>query len=125
MERKDTQIETLSECRFGSVVLLLRLTGIPLKIKKMSTLYSIYVITVIFCTCTTFLGMIVDVYIHRDDLRHAMTNIRALIATTNSVWMFLYCKYVTILAMTIVASRLNIKYIFRFREILAKYDKLI
>jgi len=45
--------------------------------KKMSTLYAIYMINAISCTCTTFVGMFVDVYIHRDDLGYTMTNVRA------------------------------------------------
>ena len=80
------------ESRFISVVLLFRIAGIPLKIKKMSTLYSLYMITVIFSFSTTFVGMIVDVYIHRDNLRHAATNIRASIASTNMVWTWCYCR---------------------------------
>jgi len=92
MKRKVSQMENLSEIRFGSVVLLFRISGIPLKIKKMSTLYTIYMITVIFCTSTTFVGMIVDVYIHRDNLRHAATNIRGSIAVTSMIWIWCYCR---------------------------------
>lgn len=85
-------MESLSDSRFGSLVLLFRIAGVPFKIKKMSTLYTIYMITVTFCTFCTFVGMFVDVYIHRDDLRHAMTNIRVLIPTTNAVWILCYCR---------------------------------
>ena len=85
-------MEILSEIRFSSVVLLFRIAGIPLKMKKMSTLYTIYMITVIFCTSTTFVGMIIDVYVHRDNLRHTVTNIRASITSTNIVWMWCYCR---------------------------------
>ena len=80
------------QSRFSSVVLLFRIAGIPLKIKKMSTLYTLYMITVIFCTSTTFVGMIVDVCIHRDNLRHAVTNIRASITSANMVWTWCYCR---------------------------------
>jgi len=92
MKRKGTQMERLSESRFGSVVLLFRIAGIPLKIKKMSTIYTIYMITVIFCTSTTVVGMIFDVYIHRDNLRHAVTNIRVSIGSLNIVWIWCYCR---------------------------------
>ena len=92
MKRISSQMESLSEIRFGSVVLLFRIAGIPLKMNKMSTLYTIYMITVIFCTSTTFVGMIIDVYVHRDNLRHTVTNIRASITSTNIVWMWCYCR---------------------------------
>ena len=92
MKRIGSQMESLSEIRFSSVVLLFRIAGIPLKIKKMSTLYTIYMITVIFCTGTTFVGMIADVYVHRDNLRHTVTNIRVSITATNMICIWCYCR---------------------------------
>jgi hypothetical protein len=92
MDNEVPEIKGLSNSRFSSIIFLLRLAGIPFKMKKISTLYTIYMITVISCTCTTFVGMFFDVYIHRDDLGHVMTNIRVSIAFTNFIWMFLYCR---------------------------------
>jgi hypothetical protein len=92
MDNEIPEVKRLPNGRFGSIIFLLRLAGIPIKMKKMSTLYAIYMITVISSSCTTFVGMIVDVYIHRDDLGHVMTNIRASIALTNALWMFFYCR---------------------------------
>jgi len=92
MDNEIPEEKRMSNSRFGSIIILLRLAGIPCKMKKMSTLYAIYIITVISCSCTTALGMFVDVYIHRDDLGHVMTNIRASIAFTNALWMFFYCR---------------------------------
>jgi hypothetical protein len=92
MDNEILKVKELSNSRFGSIIFLLRLAGIPFKMKKMSTIYAIYMITAISCTCTTFIGMFVDVYIHRNDLGHAMTNIRASIAFTNSMWLFFYCR---------------------------------
>jgi hypothetical protein len=91
MDNEVPEVKSLSNVRFGSINFLLRLSGIPFQLKKMSTLYAIYMITVIASSCTTFVGMIVDVYIHRDDLGHAVTNIRVSIALTNALWMFFYC----------------------------------
>jgi hypothetical protein len=92
MDNKVSKVKGLSKTRFNSIIFLLRLAGIPFKMKKMSTIYAIYMITMISCTCITFLAMFVDVYIYRDDLGHVMTNIRDSIAITNVVWMFLYCR---------------------------------
>jgi hypothetical protein len=91
MDYEVTKVKRLSTSRFGSIIFLLRLAGIPFKMKNMSTLYAIYMITVIPSTCTTFVGMLVDVYIHRNDLGHVMTNIRASIAVASSLWWFCYC----------------------------------
>jgi hypothetical protein len=92
MDNELLKVKELSNYRFGSVIFLLRLAGIPFKMKKMSTIYAIYRITAIFCSCSTFVGMFVDVYINRDDLWHAMTNIRVMIGLMNSLWLLFYCR---------------------------------
>ena len=50
MEREETKVKRLSEIRFIRIIFLLRLGGIPLKMKKISTVYVIYMVTVIICT---------------------------------------------------------------------------
>ena len=92
MDNEGPKLKELSNSRFGSIIFLLRLSGIPFKMDKMSTLYAIYMVTVISCTCTTYVGMFVDVYVNRDDLGHTMTNIRGSIGYTNVLWMFFYCR---------------------------------
>jgi len=92
MDNEVPEVKGMSSFRFRSIIFLLRLAGIPFQMKKMSTLFTIYMITVISCTCTTFVGMLVDVYIHRDDLGHVMTNFRASIGFTNVLWVFFFCR---------------------------------
>jgi hypothetical protein len=92
MESGESNLKGLSESRFRSMVFLFRLAGIPFKMKKISTIYAVYMRTVIICSFSTFVGMIVDVYIHRDDLGHAMTNIRVTIGATSIVWIYVYCR---------------------------------
>ena len=92
MEREETKVKGLSEIRFRWIIFFLRLAGIPFKMKKMSTLYAIYMITVIICTYSTLIGMFVDVYIHRDDLSHVMTNLRILTAMSCLVWSYFFCR---------------------------------
>ena len=92
MESKEIKIKNLSESRFGLVILLFRLGGIPFKMNEISTIYAIYMNILIICGGTTYLGMFVDVYIHRDDLGHAMTNIRVSIGFTNVLCMLFYCR---------------------------------
>jgi len=92
MDNEGPQVKGLSNSRFGWIIFLLRVAGIPLKMKKMSTLYAIYMVTAISCSCTTCVGMFVDVYIYRDNLAHVMTNIRVLIGFTNVLWILFYCR---------------------------------
>jgi len=92
MDNEVQEVKGLSNRRFGSIIFLLRLAGIPFKMKNMSTLYAVYMIITIFSACTTFLGMCVDVYIHRNDVGHVMTNIRFTIGFMNVLWIFFYCR---------------------------------
>ena len=87
-----TKLNGLSEIRFVSMIFLLRMAGIPLKMKKLKPLYTIYMVTVIVCSCSSFTGVYVDVYIHWDDLGRAMTTIRVLFSMANVMWIFSHCK---------------------------------
>ena len=92
MEKEETKVKGLSEIRFRWIIFFLRLAGIPFKMNRMSTLYAVYMITVIICTYSTVIGMFIDVYIHRDDLGYVMTTIRALTAIINSLWIDFSCR---------------------------------
>jgi hypothetical protein len=92
MESENPKVNGLSGSRFSSIIFLFRLGGIPLKMKKISTVYTIYMITFIICSGSTYVGMFVDVYVHRDDLGHAMTNIRVLVGITSVVWVYFSCR---------------------------------
>jgi len=95
------KLKGLSNSRFGSIVFLLRMAGIPFKMKKISNIYALYMITVIICSCSTFIGMFVDVYIHRDELGRAMTNLRVSIPYTNLLFIYFYCRYERTLVITV------------------------
>jgi hypothetical protein len=95
MEKVESNVKGLSEIRFRWIIFFIRFAGIPFKLKKMTTLYAIYMITVIVFTCIMFLGMFVDVYLHRDDMRHTMMNIRVLTGMKSLVWIYFSCRYVT------------------------------
>ena len=91
MNRKETKLKGLSERRFGSMIFLLRMAGIPCKMKKVKPIYAIYMRTVLICASTTYLGMCVDVYVHCEDMGRAMTTMRALFSLTNIMWIFSNC----------------------------------
>jgi hypothetical protein len=92
MKTDETKLKRLAETRFGSMIFLLRMTGIPFNMNKISTIYAIYMRTVIICASTTYIGMFVDVYTHREDLGRAMTTVRMLIPVMNVMWIFSYCR---------------------------------
>jgi hypothetical protein len=86
------KLKELSEKRFGSIIFFLRLGGIPFKMRKLSTIYAIYMTTAIICSCTTVLGLFAELYLHWDDLGRAMTDMRLLIPFTDILWLFTCCR---------------------------------
>jgi len=92
MNKKEPKLKGLSEIRFSSMIFFFRMAGIPLMMKNISTLYAVYMITVIICSFSAFIGMFVDVYLHRGELGRAMTTVRVLLPATNIMWVFAYCR---------------------------------
>jgi len=92
MNTAEPKVKGLSNTRFASITFLFRLAGIPVQVKKISTIYAAYMITVITCSFSTFIGVYADVYTHWDDLGHAMTAMRVLFPLTNVMWIFSYCR---------------------------------
>jgi len=92
MNTAEPKVKGPSDIRFASIIFLFRLAGIPVKAKKISTIYVAYMITVIICSFSTFIGMFADVYVHWDDLGSAMTSIRVIFPFTNVMWIFSCCR---------------------------------
>jgi len=92
MKRQEPKLKGLSEIRFSSMIFLFRMAGIPVKMKKISTIYGVYITAVIICSCSMFTGMFVDVYIHLEELGRAMTTMRVLIPFTNVIWIYFCCR---------------------------------
>ena len=68
MEIEGKEMKKQPDNYFNSIIFLFRLAGVTFKMNKISTTYAIYMLTVVFCTCTTIIGFVVGVYEHRDDL---------------------------------------------------------
>jgi hypothetical protein len=109
MKTEKQKTKKLLSSRFSTIIFLLRLAGIPVKMKKMSIIYTIYMTSAIFSTCTTFLGMFADVYLQKDDLGHIMKNIRMLVPTANNLWIYAYARYVKTRVETLLASQVSIQ----------------
>jgi hypothetical protein len=86
------QVKRLPDNNFNSIAFLFRLAGFPLKMNKISTIYAVYMITVIFCSSSTIIGFVVGVYEHRDDLGHIMTSMRVLMPLMNVMIIYVYCR---------------------------------
>jgi len=56
------KVNKLWDNYFNSIVLFFRLEGVPIQINKISTLYAIYMLTVISCISSIIIGFIIGVY---------------------------------------------------------------
>jgi hypothetical protein len=106
MDSGESKINEQSERRFCWIIVLLRLGGIPFKMRKLSTIYAIYMTTVIICSCATVLGMFAGLYVHWDDLGRAMTLMRNLIPIMDIFWIYIYYRYVRTVGITVTVSLL-------------------
>jgi hypothetical protein len=92
MNTAEPKVKGLSDIRFASIIFLCRLAGIPVKMKKISAIYAAYIIIVIICSSSTFIGIFADVKVHWDDLGRAMTSIRVLFPFASIMWILSYCR---------------------------------
>jgi hypothetical protein len=92
MEVVGQKLKKQSDNYFNSIVFFFRLAGVPLKMNNISTVYAVYMITVMFCSSSTFIGFIVGVYEHRDDLGHIMSSMRVLMPLINTLIIYVYCR---------------------------------
>jgi len=92
MEFEGKKIKKQSDNYFNSINFLFRLAAVPFNMNNISTTYAIYMVTVVFCTCTTIIGFVVGVYEHRDDLGYIMTSMRVLIPLINDMVIYVYCR---------------------------------
>jgi hypothetical protein len=92
MQSQDRKIKSLSGLRFGSIIFLLRIGGIPFQMKKISSVYAVYMATLIFSSFTTYVGMLFDVYVHWDNFGRTVTTLHVLIPLTNIMWLYTYCR---------------------------------
>jgi hypothetical protein len=92
MEIEGKEIKKQSDNYFISIIFLFRLAGVPLKMNKISTPYTTYMLAVTFSTCSTIIAVVVGVYENRDDLGHIMTSMRVLIPLINDIVIYVYCR---------------------------------
>jgi hypothetical protein len=89
---EEKKVKKQSDNYLNSIVFFFRLAGVPFKMNNISPIYALYMITVTSCTCSTFIGMAVSVYVHRDDLGHIMTSMRVLMPLMCDIIVYVYCR---------------------------------
>jgi hypothetical protein len=70
------QESDLSQRRFGTIMLLFKLAGIPLNTHSVSRVQSVYNITSAVCYYVTCVSCFMDLYVNRNNLEDLMRSIR-------------------------------------------------
>jgi len=85
----------LNQSRFKTLLYFLRLGGIPLQIKSVSKLNSLYKTVCVTCYYGSFMCGFVDTFVHRHDLSEAVKKLRINFAMLLVAWMHFSLRYVT------------------------------
>ena len=78
---------------FKLPVFLVRLSGIPINIKTVSRLKSLYNKVSIACFHLTYFSVIMDFVAKKDNIEESMKNVRMVFGMAVLSWMHLYLRY--------------------------------
>jgi hypothetical protein len=84
-----TGTSNLMEKRFRITLFLLRLGGVSLCVRNASRLICMYNSLVMSCAFTVFMAMIMDLVVHRGDLKEAMKIFRVILGSALILWLYL------------------------------------
>jgi hypothetical protein len=86
MNTKEPQVCDVTENRFRTVLTFLRMAGVPINMKHVSTLHSSYNALLAINAYALYLAFYMDIIIHNDDLKNFMKSFRILISSSVSYW---------------------------------------
>jgi len=75
------------ESRFKILLFIFRLSGLPIKLKTVSRIYTVYSATILVCFYVTTLCLFMDTFVHRHQLDYAMKKLRVFLAFALALWM--------------------------------------
>ena len=78
---------SLIESRYKAFLFLLRMGGIPLNIKSVSKLNTLYKVSIFLCFYITVICGGMDMLVHRHDLSLAMKSFRMLLGMLMTSWL--------------------------------------
>jgi hypothetical protein len=83
----------LSQRRFGTIMLLFKLAGIPLDRHSVSRIQSLYNIIAAVCYHVTVASSFMDVYVNRNNFQLQMNSIRVCLGLTVIAVMDIFYRY--------------------------------
>jgi len=75
------------ESRFKILLFIFRQGGLPLKLKSVSRIYTVYSATILVCFYITTVCLFMDMFVHRRQLDYAMKKLRVFLAFAIALWM--------------------------------------
>jgi hypothetical protein len=82
----------LTNNRFRTLIILIRLAGVPLNMQSISKLHAVYNIFVTVCFYITNLSIFLDFIFNGENLKEAMKKIRVLFSVEIVIWMHLFLR---------------------------------
>jgi hypothetical protein len=87
------QESDLSQRRFGTILLLFKLAGIPLNTHSVSGARSVYSVTTAACHYFTCVSCFMDVYVNRNDFEELVKSIRLCLSMTFVTVLDIFFRY--------------------------------
>ncbi|PNF24013.1 hypothetical protein B7P43_G08633 [Cryptotermes secundus] len=89
MSKKETQACEVTENRFRTILMFLRMAGVPINMKKVSIPNTIYNVLIAINCYAMYLAFYMDIIIHNDDLKNFMKTFRVVNASSILYWFHL------------------------------------
>jgi hypothetical protein len=77
---------------FRNTLQLLRYGGIPIKLQSVSIVNRIYNEVLTVCYYITFLSVIIDFVLKKEDMHESMKNVRTIFVMAFGAWLHLYLR---------------------------------
>jgi hypothetical protein len=99
----------LSQRRFGTILFLFKLAGIPLGSYSVSRVRNVYNATLALCHYFTYVSCVMDVYVNRSNLEELVKSIRLCLSMTFVTTLDLFFRYLTVISTPLNCIRINYK----------------
>jgi hypothetical protein len=105
----EVQESGLSQRRFGTILLLFKLAGIPLNTHSVSKIQSVYNVTTAVCHYSTCVSCYMDVYVNRNNLEELVKSIRLCLSMTFVTVLDIFFRYLKLKSTLLNYIRIYLK----------------
>jgi hypothetical protein len=98
----------LSQRRFGTILLLFKLAGIPLDTHSVSRVQSVYNIIAVACHYVTVVSCFMDIYVNRNNFEQFIKSIRLCLAMIIVTVTDIFFRYVKLKLLIVFESTIRV-----------------